>query len=125
WACIEVGEEDRARALLAEAQGRAIVQCHQLALLDILRIRALLAIHRQQWAEAAGALDESLAASRTMRYQYAEAKALSVCGHLHATRGELDAAREKYPLALAICDRLGEGLYRPHIARTFKEVDSG
>jgi hypothetical protein len=40
-----------------------------------------------------------------------------VYGQLHAARGERQRAREMYQAALVICDRLGEDLYRSHIAR--------
>jgi hypothetical protein len=36
---------------------------------------------------------------------------------LEAARGDPAAARKQLALALAICDRLGEGLYRRAIAR--------
>jgi hypothetical protein len=37
-----------------------------------------------------------------------------MCSPLTA-KGEPEQAREKYQQALAICDQLGEGLYRPNI----------
>ena len=59
---------------------------------------------------------------RAMPYPYAEAKALYVYGQLHAVKGETEQAREKYEAAIAICERLGEGLYRPHIERALAEL---
>jgi hypothetical protein len=36
-------------------------------------------------------------------------------GRLEVARGDSAAARERFAQALAICDRLGEGLYRKYI----------
>jgi hypothetical protein len=37
-------------------------------------------------------------------------------------RGDPLAAREHFTAALLIRDRLGKGLYRPHVERTLKAV---
>lgn len=42
-------------------------------------------------------------------------------GPLTDVQGEPERAREKYRAALAICARLGEGLYHPHIERALAE----
>jgi hypothetical protein len=58
-----------------------------------------------------------------MPYPYAEAKALYVFGQLHAAKGEQEQARKAYDASLAILNRLGEGLYRPHVERALTELD--
>jgi hypothetical protein len=60
-----------------------------------------------------------------MPYPYAEAKALYVYGQLLVAKGEPGPAREQYWAALAICDQLGEGLYRPHIERALAVLEQG
>jgi len=122
WASAELGEEDQARALLLDAADRVTAQRHQLALLDTLRVCALLDVRQARWHEAERALEEALALARAMPYPYAEAKALLVYGQLHAAKGEPEPARARFAAALAILDRLGEGLYRPHIARALAEL---
>jgi len=122
WAYIELGDEPQASALLARAAAQAEAQHHQLALVDILRVRGVLAVKQGHWQEAKAALDDDVERTRAMPYPYAEAKALYVYGQLYAAQGELEQAREKYEQALAICDRLGEGLYRPHIARALNHT---
>jgi tetratricopeptide (TPR) repeat protein len=82
---------------------------------DGLRVLAMVRMRQERWEEACALLQESIELCRAMPYPYAEAKALYVYGQLHAARGEPESAAEKYQAALAICDRLGEGLYRPHI----------
>lgn len=115
WASLELGNAPHAETLAAESVARARADRHDLFLVDALRVQALVATRQGQWHEAAAALEESIGLCRAMPYPYAEAKALHVYGQLHAAKGEPEQAREKYHAALAICERLGEGHYRPHI----------
>lgn len=117
WAHLQEGDQKRAAVLLEEAGAPAIAQHHQLARLDILRVRTLLAISQGRWSAAHDDLEEVLALTAAMAYPYAEAKARSVAGQLALAKGEPKRAREEYQRALAICDRLGERLYRPVIER--------
>jgi tetratricopeptide (TPR) repeat protein len=123
WALVEEGDTTGANALLDEAIERATSQRHRLALVDLLRVRAWAAIRAARTDEARTALDAALELAREMPYPYAGAKALSVYGRLHAAKGEPEQAREKYQAALAICARLGEGLYRPHVERALADLD--
>jgi hypothetical protein len=95
---------------------------YRLVLVDALRVRGLLAIAQGRWQHAKAALEEAFSLALAMPYPYAEAKAHSVYGQLHAAKGEPDLARERYQAALSICARLGEGLYRPHIERALAEL---
>jgi hypothetical protein len=118
WAQLGLDRDDEAAATLAAAKAR----CGRLWLVDVLRVEGMLAIKQGRWDDAAAGLDEALAMSRAMPYPYGELKALYVSGQLHATKGEPMLAREKYQAALCICERLGEGLYRPHIERALAEL---
>jgi len=117
WAELELGRDEQAAATLAAGRAR----CGRLWLVDALRVEALLEMKRARWQEAVDALDESLTLCRAIPYPYAEAKALYVYGRLHAAKGEPGRAREQYEAALAICEGLGEGLYRPQIERALAE----
>ena len=117
WAHLEASDLHLADVVATEALDRCRREQHQLALLDALRIRALLEVHRGRWDEAAAALDEALALARPMPYPYAEAKALDMYGQLFTAQGEWALAREKYQAALAILHRLGERLYAQRIER--------
>jgi len=119
WAELELGHESQAIAIAAQARRSAEARRNRLALVDILRIQALIAMRQGRWEEATNVLDETLALSCDLRYPYAEAKARYTFGHLHVAEGEPLRAREDYEAALALCDRLGEGLYRPHITKAF------
>ncbi|MGH2484825.1 MAG: AAA family ATPase [Ktedonobacterales bacterium] len=115
WACAETGETARAEELTRLAVERAERDQFPFVLVDGLRIQALLAIRRGAWQEATAALDGSLRRCRALPCPWAEAQALYVYGLLHALRGEPDAARDRFTAAVSICDRLGEGMYRPII----------
>jgi tetratricopeptide (TPR) repeat protein len=114
WAEADTGDMERAEALLADCVSRATAAEHNFALVDALRVRALLATRRERWQEAADALNQSLALARPMPYPYAVAKALYAYGLLHAARGEPELARVRYTEALAILQTFGE---RPYAAR--------
>jgi tetratricopeptide (TPR) repeat protein len=122
WAEAEVGEVERAAATVEEGITAIEAAHYQLFLPEALRIRALIAAKQQRWEAADADLTRAIEMAQAMPYPYAEAKALYVYGQLHAARGEPEYAREKYQAALAICVRLGEGLYRPHIERALADL---
>jgi tetratricopeptide (TPR) repeat protein len=117
WAYRDLGELDRAQALAQQAVALATSQEQRLALVDALRISALIASGTSRWLETAAALHEAIALAHVMPYPYAEAKALYVYGQVYAAQGKIERAREQYQAALAICARLGERLYASHIER--------
>ncbi len=121
WAELELGEHEQAQTRIAEALSWAREEKLDLALVDVLRVQALVAIRREQWSDAERALDEAIALARAMPYPYAEAKALYVTGLLHVARHEPEQARERFAAALAICGRLGERPYADCIERAPKE----
>jgi tetratricopeptide (TPR) repeat protein/transcriptional regulator with XRE-family HTH domain len=115
WACVETGEVERGRALLAQAEARARALNLRPALALALRVQALMAIKQARGRVAETALEEALALVRAMPSPYAEVKVLYVYGLLDAVKGKPGRAREHFDAALAICVRLGEGLYAEHV----------
>jgi hypothetical protein len=93
-----------------------------LARVDILRIQALLEIRESRWQAAEHVIEEALALCHAVSHVYAEAKTLHTYGQLSAAMGDLTRARGHYEHALAICDRLGEGLYRTSIERDLRRL---
>jgi transcriptional regulator with XRE-family HTH domain len=122
WAHLDAGDLPRAEATIRESLDRCRVEHHQLALLDALRVQALLAIRCKRWDEATAALNEALALARPMPYPYAEAKALAVYGQLHAAKGEPEQARARYEAALAILNPLSERLYAAQVEHALAAV---
>jgi hypothetical protein len=117
WAEGDLGELEHAEALAQQVVALARRQEQRLALVDGLRVSAVVAIRTRRWPEAAAALQESLALAHAMPYPYAEAKARWVYGQLETARDDGVAASDQFAQARSICVRLGEGLYRPHIER--------
>jgi transcriptional regulator with XRE-family HTH domain/tetratricopeptide (TPR) repeat protein len=120
---IELGEWAAADELLTRVVECAHGRGERVTLVDLLRVRAQLRLRQARWHDAREAVEESLAFCHAMPYPYAEAKALYVYGQLHAAEGEPELAREQYQAAIAICARLGEGLYRPHIECALASLD--
>ena len=67
-------------------------------------------------------LGASLTLSRAIGLPYAEAKALYAYGMLHLAHGEPERAQERLTESLAILGQLGEGVYRPHIAKALAKL---
>jgi tetratricopeptide (TPR) repeat protein len=118
WAEVELGLQDRATATIALALDRntPVWRVHAL------RVQGMLRAREQRYDEAIQSFDESLALSHAIADVYAEAKALYVYGQILLARGERDQARDRFEQALAICERLGEGLYRHPIERALREL---
>jgi tetratricopeptide (TPR) repeat protein len=119
WAQLELGEVDPAAATVEQALARARPEEMRLALVELLRVQALIALRRDQWDEAARGLEEGLRLARDMPYPYAEARLLQVYGALHAQKQEPVSARERLEAAHAIFQRLGA---RKDAERTEREL---
>jgi tetratricopeptide (TPR) repeat protein len=124
WAHLEMHDLRRAEVVTAEALDRCRREAHQLALLDALRVKALLDMRLRRWDVAATALEEALDIARLMPYPYSEAKTLSVYGQLLATKSEWNAAHEAFHSALTILQRLGERPYAQQVERALKALAS-
>lgn len=117
WARLMLGDLAGAAEALSHCMRRAEVAGARLVIVDALLAQARLHIHLGEWPHAEKALDDALDRARAMACPYAEAKARYVFGELHAATGAPVLAREEYQRALAICQRLGEQLYRARIER--------
>jgi transcriptional regulator with XRE-family HTH domain len=107
WVHLERGEDAAAAEAVARGIEHAQAQHHRLALVDALRVQAMVATRQGCWAKAKQALEEGLALARSMPYPYAEARLLHVSSALHAQKGEPEPACERLEAALAIFRRLG------------------
>lgn len=117
WAELERGNQERSREALTRARQLAADQHSRMALADVERVAALLALRAGRWEEARQSLEQSLAICQEAPYPYAEAKTRYIYGQLHSAAGSQADAHHHYTLALAICERLGERRYRFHIER--------
>src|SRR5262249_59959064 len=78
WATLDLGDEARAAAVIVQCLAQAEAEPNRLALVDALRVHALVAMRQRRWHEAGDILEETLARCHAMPYPYAEVKALSV-----------------------------------------------
>jgi tetratricopeptide (TPR) repeat protein len=106
WAHLERGEDAEAAEVVARGIRLAREQNHRLALVDALRVQAMVAIRQERWDEAERSLEEGVALARSMPYPYAEARLLHIYGEVHLQKGEPEPARKRLEAALAIFRRL-------------------
>jgi hypothetical protein len=124
WAHLELGEMAAAAELVAQAVTRAQAQDNKLALVDALRVAAMVALHQERRAAADTALVEGLDLARAMPHPYAEARLLHLYGDLHVQQGETALARERLEAALAIFQRLGARQDLERVERAIEELRS-
>jgi tetratricopeptide (TPR) repeat protein len=119
---LELGESERTASLIAQTCERLRTQADRHTLTDALCVMALGHLEQGRWDDASHALDEALAHTHAIPSPYAEIRVLYGYGQLYSARGESERAREHYTAALALCARLGEGMYRPSIERALAEL---
>jgi hypothetical protein len=116
WAHLVLGDVAAAAALATEAveRMRATGLPHSLhdpggpiALVDALRVQALVTLRQGQAAEAQALLEEASGIARGIPYPYGEARLLQVYGQFHAAQGAPGPARAHLEAALIILRRLG------------------
>jgi hypothetical protein len=119
WAQYALDELDQAAATAAETIRRARSGTCRLALVQALRVHALVLLAHERWDEAVRALEEGLTVARAMPYPHGEGRLLHVYGLLHARQGEPARARERLDAALAIFTRLGA---RPDVEVVARDI---
>jgi hypothetical protein len=123
-ACLQLGEVEEAEQTVARSVARAREEGFRIALVDALRVQALVAIRQEAWDKAAQALEEGLDLARAMPHPYAEARLLHLSGDLHVQQGETALARERLEAALAIFQRLGARKDLERVERAIAELRS-
>jgi tetratricopeptide (TPR) repeat protein len=104
---LRLGEADQAWDAVTLAVQHNRARNDRIDLLDALRVQAIVATTQRRWEEAAGALEEGLALARGVPSPYLEAQLLDLHGQLLEVQRKLEAARERFAMALAIFERLG------------------
>jgi tetratricopeptide (TPR) repeat protein len=123
WARLDLGAMPEAEALVEQSIARAAASRNRVALLDALRVRALVATRQARWDEAESSLEEALALAQAMPCPYSDAKVFYVYGLLHLAKGGPRQARERWEKGRAICGRLGERLFAEHIERALATLE--
>jgi predicted ATPase len=124
WAYLELGDLARAESIIAANIDRAIQGQHQNALVDALRVQGLVATHAGRYQEAEEVLRQAIALGEGMPYPHTVAKAQYACGLLYEAEGHAGLATKQLQAALAICQQLGEGLFRVHIEDALRRVSA-
>ncbi|HEY8285367.1 MAG TPA: AAA family ATPase [Chloroflexota bacterium] len=107
WAYLELGRLALAADTVEQALARARPENMRLAMVEALRVRAMIALRRERWEDAASSLEEGIALARAMPYPYAEARLLHLEGLLHVGMADSARARKRWEEAQAIFLRLG------------------
>jgi tetratricopeptide (TPR) repeat protein/DNA-binding XRE family transcriptional regulator len=143
WAYLEKDDLERAEGYVRECLERAAGERIRLAWVDALRVRALIAIHRNRTpdraaghkekvhdqagesaslADAQAALDEAIHLCREMGFPYGLAKLHYTRGMLALQAEDIGGARRSLEEAKAILDSLDERLYRERVERLLLQL---
>jgi Flp pilus assembly protein TadD len=124
WAALGAGAETEAEALLDQAHTTATRQGYRIALLEIRRIQALLAVQQCRGEEAESRLEEALAGARAIGAPYREAKVHMTAGLVFARQGQRVRARQALEAALTILNELGERLYAEQVIHFLGQLNT-
>jgi len=123
WAASAAGEPSIARELLAPCivQLRASENAH--TLLDALRVGAHVALHSGDDLENVRLdLDEALALTQAIPSPTFEVRVRYAYGLLATRLQEYPVAYQHFQEALVICERIGEGCYRPYVEQALAQL---
>jgi tetratricopeptide (TPR) repeat protein len=110
-AYLDLGDEKRAEDAVLEGIERARAQGHNLALVELLRVRGMVLARRRSWDEAERTFEEAVSIARAIRYPYAEARALHEWGLMFVSRMDPERGRDQLEKAAGIFRRLGSRPY--------------
>ncbi|GAC1513535.1 MAG: hypothetical protein NVS2B16_18640 [Chloroflexota bacterium] len=104
---LELGNHARAEEIAVEALERYRAERDQFALVEMLRVYAMVLVRQQRWDEAETAWGEAISLAQHMPYPYEQGRLLYERGMAQIQRGNCKRAREQLEEALAIFQRLG------------------
>jgi tetratricopeptide (TPR) repeat protein len=117
WAYLDLGDEKRAEDAVMEGIERARSQGHNLALTELLRVRGMVLARRRSWDKAERAFEEAVSLARSLRYPYAEARALYEWGLMYVSRMNPEQGRDQLEKAAGIFRGLGSRPYSDLVHR--------
>ena len=124
WAYLEIGEATRAQTLLTQLITEAREAQMRPALMEALRVQALVLSKQERWEEAEQYLEEALTLCRELPAPYSEAKTLYLFGQVSLQQGAPEPARERLMSAQAILTGLGERVYAGHVEQLLAMKDA-
>jgi tetratricopeptide (TPR) repeat protein len=111
WACLEAGDADRAEEVVLEGIERSRAQGHGLALVELLRVHGMVLAEQHRREEAERAFELAVSVARSMRYPYAEARALYEQGLMYAGAPDASIGKDRLERAAEIFRSLGSRPY--------------
>jgi tetratricopeptide (TPR) repeat protein len=122
WAHLELDDLTVAAEIVARSIPRVRAANNRLALVDALRVQAMVLTRQSRRDEATRVLDEALSLAQAMPYPFVQGRLLYVEGLLHAQGREDRQARERLQGALAIFRQLGAAPSARRVERTLAEL---
>ena len=111
WACLELGDDDRAQEVVLEGIERARTQGNRLALVELLKVRGMVLARRRSRDEAESAFEEAVSVARSVGYPFAEARVLYEWGSVDVVGPNPKRGRARLEEAGEIFRRLGSRPY--------------
>lgn len=111
WAYVDLGDDARAEAVLARAEARVRDESLPPSVMEVSRVRALLAIRQGRRDDAIGAIEQALTIARSLAYPHGHAKSLYTAGLVYLRDGKTEQARACLTAARTTLGMLGERLY--------------
>jgi tetratricopeptide (TPR) repeat protein len=111
WAYLELGDEGRAEEVVLKGIERAKARGHRPALGELLRVRGMVLARRRSWDEAECAFEDAVSVARSLRYPYAEARALYEWGLMCVGKPDPEQGRDQLEKAAGIFRGLGSRPY--------------
>jgi tetratricopeptide (TPR) repeat protein len=122
-AYLELGDEGLAEEVVLEGTERASTQGHTLALVELLRVRGMTLARRRRWDEAERAFEEAVSVAKSVRYPFAEARALYEWGSMYVGRPDTKQGRGRLEAAAEIFGALSARPYSDLAQKTMVALD--
>jgi tetratricopeptide (TPR) repeat protein len=108
--------------VVLEGIERARTQGTRLALAELLRLRGMVLARRQRWDEAEHAFEEAVSVARSIRYPYAQARALYEWGLMCVRRRDTEQSRTLLREATETFRKLGSRPYSDMAQNAMEET---
>jgi tetratricopeptide (TPR) repeat protein len=122
-AYLEVGDSERARAVLDDGLALARAMQNRLDILAMRRVEGMLLAHEGRWEEAEEAFRDAVSLARSSAIPYAEARVLYEWGGMDWEMGAVQQAQERWHQAFTLFQRLGAKPYSERTERLLSEVE--
>jgi tetratricopeptide (TPR) repeat protein len=106
WSYLDLGDDNSAEEVVLEGTERARAQGNKVAVVELLRVLGMVLARRRSWDEAGYAFEEAVSVARSIRYPYAEARALYEWGLMYVGGPDPKSGQDQLREAAEIFRRL-------------------